>query len=222
MESPGKLCHNWVYSLVGVIKKRQVWHLTSSPVDEYWAELKTKLTSMSKLIMVLWWHPFRNIFHIISCRRTMLALKKKVGMCHFNHSILSLSEPSLLCSHHTFFLKSSALFDGLLTRWEVKWSESLSVVSDSLWLHGLYSPWSSPGQNTGVGSLSLLQGIFPTQGSDSGLLHCRQILYELSHRGSPRIPEWVAYHFSSRSSRPRNQTWVSCTASGFFTNWPIC
>ena len=78
-------------------------------------------------------------------------------MCHFNHSILSLSEPSLLCSHHTFFLKSSALFDGLLTRWEVKWSESRSVVSDSLWLHGLYSPWSSPGQNTGVGCHFLLQ-----------------------------------------------------------------
>ena len=46
------------------------------------------------------------------------------------------------------------------------------------------SPWNSPGQNTGVGSLSLLQGIFPTQGSKPGLLHCRQILYQLSHQGS--------------------------------------
>ena len=44
--------------------------------------------------------------------------------------------------------------------------ESLSVVSDSLWPHGLYSPWNSPGQHTGVGGLSLLQGIFPTQGSN--------------------------------------------------------
>ena len=44
-----------------------------------------------------------------------------------------------------------------------------SVMSDSLWPHGLYSPWNSPGQNTGVGSLSLLQGIFPTQGSNPGL-----------------------------------------------------
>ena len=44
-------------------------------------------------------------------------------------------------------------------------------------LHGLYSPWNSPGQNTGVGSLSLLQGIFRTQGSNPGLPHCRQILY---------------------------------------------
>ena len=44
------------------------------------------------------------------------------------------------------------------------------------------SPWNSPGQNTGVGSHSLLQGIFPTQGSNPGLLHCRWILYQLSHR----------------------------------------
>ena len=59
---------------------------------------------------------------------------------------------------------------------EVKWSESRSVVSDSLWPHGLYSPWNSPGQNTGVSSLSLHQGIFQTQGSNPGLLHCRQEL----------------------------------------------
>ena len=51
--------------------------------------------------------------------------------------------------------------------------------------HGLYSPRNSPGQNTGVGSCSLLQGIFPTQGwLKPGLLHCRQILYQLSHQGS--------------------------------------
>ena len=49
------------------------------------------------------------------------------------------------------------------------------------------SPWNSPGQNAGVGSLSLLQGIFPTQGSNPDLPHCSQILYQLSHKGSPRI-----------------------------------
>ena len=65
-------------------------------------------------------------------------------------------------------------------------SESCSVVSDSLQHHGLYSPWNSPGQNTGVSSLSLLQRIFPTQGSNPGLPHCRQILYQLSHQGSPK------------------------------------
>ena len=57
-------------------------------------------------------------------------------------------------------------------------------MSDSLGPHGLYSPWNSPGQNTGVGSLSLLQGIFPAQGLNWGLLHFRQILYQLSYQGS--------------------------------------
>ena len=64
-------------------------------------------------------------------------------------------------------------------------------------------------QNTGVGSLPLLQGISPTQGSNPGLPHCRWILYQLSHQGSLRILEWVAYPFSSGSSRPRDQTRVS-------------
>ena len=73
-------------------------------------------------------------------------------------------------------------------------TESHSVLSDSLRPHGLYSPWNSPGQNTGVGSLSLLQGILPTQGSNPGLPHCRRILHQLSHQGSPRIQEWGAYH----------------------------
>ena len=53
----------------------------------------------------------------------------------------------------------------------------------------LYSPWNSPGQNTGMDSLSLLQGILPTQGSNPGLPHCRQIFYQLSHKGSPKHPE---------------------------------
>ena len=81
-------------------------------------------------------------------------------------------------------------------------SERHSVVSDSLWPQGLYSPWNSPGQNTGVGSLSLLHGIFPTQGLNPGLPYCRQNLYQLSHKGSPRILGWVAYSFSRGSSHP--------------------
>ena len=60
----------------------------------------------------------------------------------------------------------------------------------------------SSGQNTGVGSLSLLQEVFPTQGLNPGLTHYRRILYQLSHQGSPGILEWVAYPFSSRSSNP--------------------
>ena len=62
---------------------------------------------------------------------------------------------------------------------------SHSVMSESLQPHGLYSPWNYLGQNTGVGSLSLLQGIFLTQELNRGLLHCRQILYQLSYQGSP-------------------------------------
>ena len=85
----------------------------------------------------------------------------------------------------------------------------------------LYSPWNPPGQNTEVGSLSLLQGIFPTQELNPGLLHYRQILYQLSHKGSPRISEWLAYPFFSGSPRPRNRIKVSCIAGGFFTNWTI-
>ena len=104
---------------------------------------------------------------------------------------------------------------------EATWTESHSVVSDSWRPHGLYSPWNSLGQNTGMGSLSLLQGILPTQGSNPVLTHCRRILYHLSCQGSPRILERVAYPFSSRSSQPRNQTGVSCIADGFFTNWAI-
>ena len=95
------------------------------------------------------------------------------------------------------------------------------LVSDTLWPNGLYSPWSSPGQNTGVGSRSLLQGIFPTQGLNPCLLHCRWILYQLSHKGSPRILEWVAYPFFSGSFWPRNWTRVSCIVGGFFTNWAL-
>ena len=103
-----------------------------------------------------------------------------------------------------------------------RWScESHSVVSDYLRPHGLYSPWHSPGQNTAVGSPPPLPGILPTQGSNPGLPHCRQILLQLSHKRSPRTLEWVAYPFSSGSSWPRNQTEVSRVAGGFFTNWAI-
>ena len=100
-------------------------------------------------------------------------------------------------------------------------SESRSVVSASLWPHGQYSPWNSPGQNTGMSSLSLLQGIFPIQGSNSGLPHCRQILYQLNHKGSPRTLECIAFPFSRGSSRPRNRPGVSCIVGRFFTNWAM-
>ena len=100
---------------------------------------------------------------------------------------------------------------------------SHSVQFDSLWPHGLYparllSPWGLSRQNTRV-SYHALKGIFSIQGSNTGFPHCRQILYHLSHQGSPWILEWVAYPFSRRSSLPRNWTGVSCMAGGFFTSW---
>ena len=92
--------------------------------------------------------------------------------------------------------------------------------------HMYYTLQNSPGQNPGVGSLSLLQGIFPTQRLNASLLHCQLIhyqliLYQLSHKGSLRILECVAYPFSSGSSPPRNWTGVSCIAGRFFTNWAM-
>ena len=67
--------------------------------------------------------------------------------------------------------------------------------------------------------VTIFQGIFPTQGSNLGLPHCRQILYSLSHQESPRILEGVAYPLSVESSRPRNLTGISCIAGRFFTSW---
>ena len=90
-------------------------------------------------------------------------------------------------------------------------SESLSVMYNSLWPHGLYSPWNSPGQDTGVGSLSLLQGIFPTQGLNPGLLHCWQILSQMSHKGIPcgvfhcvSVSQFIIETFLSRSQFANN------------------
>ena len=115
--------------------------------------------------------------------------------------------------------RSQCMWKCRLPKSESSSSESHSVMSDSLQPHGLYSPWNSPGQNTGEGSLSLLQGIFPTQGSNPGLPHCRQILYQLSHKGSSRILGWVAYPFSRGSSQPRDWTQVPHIAGEFFTSW---
>ena len=61
----------------------------------------------------------------------------------------------------------------------------------------LFSPWNSLGQNIGVGGLSLLQGIFPTQGSNPSLLHCRRILYQLSHKG--KLKTWLSSFYASVS-----------------------
>ena len=135
--------------------------------------------------------------------KALKVLLSKVDTVWFSQS----SHHHLLWPIHPLFIKTHSIMLGRENE-----SESLSIVSHSLGPHRLYSPWNSPGQNTGVGSLSLLQGIFWTQESNWGLLCCRRILYQLSHKGSPRILEWVAYPFSSTSSQPRNWTGVPCTA----------
>ena len=122
---------------------------------------------------------------------------------------------------------SSAFSKSRLYIWKFSVHVLLKVKVKSfshVWLFA--TPWTIKSmefssQNTGMGNLSLLQGIFPTQGSSPGLPNCRQILYQLSHKGNPRILEWVAYPFSSRSFWPRNQNGVSWTAGGFFTNWTV-
>ena len=97
----------------------------------------------------------------------------------------------------------------------IVWSgenESCSVVSTCLWHHRLYSPWNSPGQNNGVGSLSLLQGIFPTQGLKLGLPHCRWILYHLSHQGKEKWSSSVV----SDSLRPMDYSLPGSSVHGIF------
>ena len=84
---------------------------------------------------------------------------------------------------------------------------------------GLSVHGNSPGKNTGMGCHALLQGIFPAQGSNPDLPHCRWILYHLNHQGSSRILEWVAYPFS----RVRSRSWIRVSlianSSGLFARW---
>ena len=86
--------------------------------------------------------------------------------------------PYSLTPHTKISAKS---ITGLNIRKKVEVAQSYPTLYDPMDC----SPWNSPGQNTGEGNLSLLQGIFPTQGSYPGLLHCRLILYQLSPKGSP-------------------------------------
>ena len=131
----------------------------------------------------------------------------KPSMCIWKFLVHKLLKPSLKDFEHN-----------LGSMWKSE-SESCPVMSDSLWHNRLYSPWNFPGQNTGIVSLSLLQGILPTQRLNPGLPHCRWILYQLRHQGSSRILEWIAYPFSRVSSQPRDWTQVSYISGRFFTSW---
>ena len=119
-----------------------------------------------------WWHPTisSSVVTFSSCLQSFLAS----GFLS-NESALGIKWPKYWSFSFSF---------SPFNEWKWSESESRSVMSDSLRPHGLNSPWNSLGQNTGVGSLSLLQGIFPTQESNHSLLHCRQILYQLSYQGS--------------------------------------
>ena len=104
-------------------------------------------------------------------------------------------------------------------------SESHPVVSDILLPHGLYSPWNSPGLNTGVVAFPFFRGSTEprawTQGSNPGLPHCQTDYLPAEPQGKPRNTGGLAYSFSSRPSRPSNWTRVSWIAGRFFTNWAI-
>ena len=115
---------------------------------------------------------------------------------------------SIVDGSFTIWATRNALNPSLISCRE---SESCSVVSDSLRPMD-WGPWNSPGQNTGVASHKSNPGLprSPALRADS---------LQLSYKGSPRILEWVAYPFFSRSSWSRNWTGVSCFAGRFFTNW---
>ena len=104
---------------------------------------------------------------------------------------------------------------------EIKGMQTGKVSVEDSRVRLFVTPSTKQSMKCGVGSLSLLQGIFPTQGLNLGLPHCRQFLYHLSHERSSSILEWVASSFSSRSARPRNRTGASGTAGGLCTNWAI-
>ena len=106
---------------------------------------------------------------------------------------------------------------------KVSESETLSVISDSLWPH---SPWNCPGQDTGVGSLSLLQGIFPTQGLNPDLPHGSQILYQLSYQGSSNEEELKSLLMKVKEETEKvglklNIQKTKTMASGPITSWQI-
>ena len=143
---------------------------------------------------------------------------KKIIICAMTWKMVKCLVPSYTCKFSVIWVEHTEdrfsnwyKLNECLPQSSLRKNESKrhSVMSDSSQSHGLYRPWNSPGQNTGVGSLSLLQGIFPTQGLKPGLLPYRWTLYQLSHKGSPRMLEWVGYPFSISSSQPRNQTGVS-------------
>ena len=111
----------------------------------------------------------------------------------------------LVFVYTSLFKKCDVKLCVLILKYLNRLSVSHSVVSNSLWPHGLQStrllcPWNSLGKNTGVGSCSLLHEFFPTQGSNLDLLHCRQILYHLEPPGKPQWSPWSTFNGKSLST----------------------
>ena len=126
-------------------------------------------------------------------------------------------------------------------QWSYAWKVKVLVTQLGLilWPHGLYParllcPWNFSGKNTGMGSLSLIQGIFPTQGSNPGLLHCRWILYQLSHREAQLIRALLKERqtgkkkkkIQSKKLKPKtpllpyqNYAWETITSAAVFLLW---
>ena len=125
------------------------------------------------------WYLFGSNNFLSRCQEQCLILKK-VGIlcepCKVASSVIAQrSLPGPVCP------LEPGLPLGVFNKVKVKVTQSCPTLQP----HRLYSPWNFPGQNTGVGSLFLLQWIFPTRGLNRGLLRCRQILYQLSYQGSP-------------------------------------
>ena len=132
-------------------------------------------------------HPFLCFFkyHLLSRRAVTALFKTSYLLPIYLYSIPAfffspwhlltpkIQHSALLCSYSLLPLSPNVSFKKLGFLFTFLHLKSLSCVQ--------YSSWNSPGQNTGVGSLSLLLGIFPTQGSNLGLPHCGQILYQPSH-----------------------------------------
>ena len=127
---------------------------------------------------------FCGAFPLKSLNSERAYLRSPCSVSHGGHRYGALWEPS---DKHRITLedKRKASWRSWCLCWILSESEvkvKVALSCPTLPPQGLYSPWNSPGQDTGVGSLSLLQGIFPTQGSNSGLPHCRHILYQLSQK----------------------------------------
>ena len=111
------------------------------------------------------------------------------------HSLWSYGSGWIGLPYDLFHQKEARPSKGKREQLIILGSESCSVVSNFLRLHGPYSPWNAPSQVTGVGSLFPLQGVFPIQGLNPGLLHCRWIFYQLSHFREGREKKTVSAHF---------------------------